>query len=167
MPKIIINSIAQLKALNSKLKNLSVMIPTLQKSALEDAAHETVLDDIHNEMRQNNFSEKIIDATFVGPIQSQQKKATIHFISDYVSDDGFDVSNAREEGTVDHIVRPKKPGGVLRWTSKTGEITYRKFARVTGLKRLLIIEKNINNNQQSFKAIYDDNIVSSINQVLR
>lgn len=170
MAKIIIRNIAQLKAFNQKLRSLSVTLPTLQMKALERAADEAVLTDIHTDMASNNFSKKIIDATFVGPIQilSGNKGATIHFISDYTADDGFDVSSGREEGTTHpNPTFPKKPDGWLTWIDKdTGKRVFRRQSHPSGIERLLIIEKNIAINQQRFVDVYKQQIAASINQMV-
>ena len=70
MTRIVIRSIAQLKALNRKLRSVAATLSTLQERATETAAQDTVLADIHKDMKTNDFSEKIIDATFVGPIET-------------------------------------------------------------------------------------------------
>ena len=166
MAKVVIRSIAELKVFNQKLRALSANISTLQKNALERAADE-VLSGIHTDMESNDFSKKIIDSTFVGPIEQSPKGAKIHFISDYSSDDGFDVSTAREEGTRDHDVFPKNPDGWLSYIEKdTGKRVFRKHTHPSGIERLLIIETNIDKNEQAFKDSYEREIVSSLNQMV-
>jgi len=167
MAKIVIRTLSELKAFNQKLKALSANIPTLQKKALERAADEAVLTSIHTDMETNDFSKKIIDKTFVGPIEQTPNGAKIHFISEYVSDSGFDVSNAREEGTQDHDVFPKNPNGWLSYVDQnTGKRVFRKHTHPSGIKRLLIIETNINKNQQAFRNSYEKQIAASLNQMV-
>jgi len=128
-----------------------------------------VLTDIHTDMETNNFSKKIINKTFVGPIEilSGNKGAKIHFISDFVADTGFDVSSAREEGTKDHDVFPKKPGGWLSWIDQnTGKRVFSRHTHPSGIERLLIIEKNIEKNKQRFIDVYETQITSSLNQMV-
>lgn len=170
MPKIVIRTISDIKKLNKKLKSVIVTLPTIRKFALERAADEAVLTAIHRDMETNNFSKKIIDSTFVGQVDvtDNGKKIIVHFISDYISDDGFDVSNAREEGTRDHDVFPKKPGGWLTYIDpNTGKRVFRKHTHPSGIKRLLIIENNINSNKQKFIDSYAKEISSKLEQVLR
>lgn len=170
MAKIVIRTISDVKKLNKKLKSVIVTLPTLRKFALEKAADEAVLTAIHRDMEINNFSKKIIDRTFVGSVDvtNQGKKITVHFISDYTSDDGFDVSKGREEGTRDHDVFPKKLGGWLTYIDPdTGKRVFRKHTHPSGIKRLLIIENNINSNKQKFQDVYEKEISSKIQQVLR
>ncbi len=134
---------------------------------MERAADEAVLTSIHGDMETNNFSKKIIDRTFVGDTSIDDKKIIVHFISDYVSDDGFDVAKAREEGTKDHDVFPKKAGGWLTWIDKTGKRIFRRHSHPSGIKRLLIIKNNINSNKQKFLNSYKKEISSKLQQVLR
>ena len=168
MPRIFINSVADIKNLNRKLRALKTTLPTIRKFAIEKVADEAVLTDIHRDMETNNFSKKIIDSTFVGPIEvsEQGKRVKVHFISDYVSDDVFDVSDAREEGTTDHDVFPKDPNGWLTYIDQsTGKRVFRKHTHPSGIKRLLIIENNINANRQSFQDAYEKELSSQFKQV--
>ena len=169
MVQIVIRTISDIEKLNKKLKSVKIALPTLRKFALNRTADETVLTAIHRDMESNNFSKKIIDRTFVGEseITNNGKKIAVHFISDYVSDDGYDVSKGREEGTTDHDVFPKKPGGWLTWIDKTGKRIFRRHSHPSGIKRLLIIERNINSNQEKFKDSYAKEISSKLEQVLR
>lgn len=168
MPKIIIRTISDLKKFNKKLKSVIVTLPTLRKFALEKAADEAVLTAIHKDMETNNFSKKIIDKTFVGSVDitNQGRKITVYFISDYTSDSGFDVSSAREEGTRDHDVFPKSGGWLTYIDNTTGERVFRKHTHPSGIKRLLIIENNINSNKQKFQESYEKEISNKLEQVL-
>lgn len=165
MARIVITSTAQLKLFQSKIKILKNVLPTLQKQAVDKIANEQILEDIHARMRNNNFSEKIIDATFVGKTQRIGKSILrTHFISNYVaSKNGFDVSKAREEGTADNVTRrPKRPDGALRIPLPNGGFIFRKFATPKGIERLQIIKKTVNraqndsvrNIQESLNSIY-------------
>jgi len=170
LTKIVIRTVSDLKKLNKKLKSVIVTLPTLRKFALERAADEAVLTAIHRDMESNNFSPKIIDRTFVGEseIIDKGRKIIVHFISDFVSDTDFDVSKAREEGTRDHDVFPKKPGGWLTYIDpNTGKRVFRKHTHPSGIQRLLIIENNINANKQKFQDAYQKEISTQLNQVLR
>ncbi len=165
MVKVIINTVSDITRLQVKLRALKAILPRLQDAAAKDAA-EDILDEIHAKMKQNNFSEKIIDATFVGKLEKFGSIIRQHFISNYVSETGFDVSKGREEGTDTHTVLPKKPGGVLRWIAKTGEIIFRKKSRPKGIERLLIIEKTLKKNTINFGNNYSTNLAASVKKVL-
>lgn len=151
MTRIVISTLAELKSFRNKIRSLRGSISRTSMINIERAADEAILTDIHRAMEMKNFSKKIIDATNVGDIQLTQNSLKVHFISDYVSDDGFDVSNAREEGTTDHMIRPinKK---YLSWVDpNTGKRRFSKGHVVSGMERLLIIERTINRNQQKFR----------------
>ena len=154
MPRIVVRNVQDLTILQTKLNLLAKSLPNLQKVALEKTAAAKILQEIKQRMRANNFSPKIIDGTEVGPIDIiGGNKAQIHFISEYESESGFDVANAREEGTDDHIIRPKRPDGALRIPLDNGEVIFRKSARVSGIERLLIIERTIK--QRAQQAVTD------------
>ena len=168
MVRIVINSVVQLKVFQKKIQILQNVLPTLQKQALDKVANEDVLEEIHSKMRLNNFSEKIIDATFVGKTQKMGSILRTHFISNYVDPKtGFDVSKGREEGTASGVERrPKKPEGVLRWVGKAGNIIFRKFSRPKGIERLLIIEKTVNKAQNEAVTNFQNNLSSIYSKIL-
>lgn len=148
MPTIVIKSVAELRQLQRKFRVLRNIFDTVQRLAVDRIANEVVLEEIHARMRQNNFSDKIIDATFVGKTDIVGESSVTHFISNYEADTGFDVSNAREEGTFHpNPTVPKKPGGTLRWEGAGGEIIFRKKSHPKGIERLLIIERTLKANE--------------------
>ena len=166
MARIRITSLAELKVIQAKLKSLKNTLPALQKQAIDKAANEDVLEEIKKEMMANDFSPKIIDATFVGRTEIVGTKSRTHFISDYESEDGFDVSVAREEGTRDHFIAPTKPNGVLRWEGADGVIRFSKGHNVSGIERLLIIERTLKSKENDFLENYNNNLASSVSKFL-
>ncbi len=167
MPRIVISSVSDIRKLQQKFRGIATTLPTLQKVALERAADETILSDIHGDMETNKFDKKIIEHTNVGEITISDRSAQIPFISDYVSDTGFDVSKGREEGTDDHDVIPKDPNGWLSYIDETtGKRVFRKKTHPSGIKRLLIIKTNVIKGKQRFMDAYKNNISSSLSQVL-
>lgn len=165
MVKIIVNNLQDITKVQVKLRALKVLLPRLQEVATERAS-EDILDEIHAKMKINNFSDKIINATSLGRTERIGNFLRQHFISDYVSETGFEVSEGREEGTETHTVRPQKPDGILRWVGNNGQIIFRKFARPKGIERLLIIEKTLASNKEKFKNKIADNLAQSIQRVL-
>ena len=164
MTIVVIRNMSQVKTLAQKLRTVAKIIPTLQTRALERAADD-VLSNIHRDMETNQFSKKIIDSTNVGEINilNNGSSAEIHYISDYTSDDGFDVSKAREEGTRAHDVFPLKPDGWLSYIDKnTGKRVFRKHTHPSGIKRLLLIETNVKKSKFSFKDSYQKELVSTL-----
>ena len=151
MTKIVISTLAELKSFRNKIRSLRGSISRTTQINIERAADEAVLTDIHRTMEMNNFSKKIIQATNVGNIEMTQGSLKVHFISDYVSDGGFDVSKAREEGTTDHMIRPVNKK-YLSWIDpNSGKRKFSLGHIVSGMERLLIIERIINRNQQKFR----------------
>jgi len=166
MTRIVISTLAELKAFRNKIRSLRGSIVRTSIINIERAADETILTDIRRSMEMNNFSKKIIDATNVGPIEMTQGALKVHFISDYISDDGFDVSSAREEGTTDHMIRPVNKK-YLSWIDpNTGKRKFSKGHVVSGMDRLLIIERTINRNQQKFRDSLDQANIQSNRQAL-
>lgn len=166
MAKIIVRNKQDLENLQLRLRSLKRLYPRLQQLATESAS-EKLLDEIHSKMKKANFSDKIIDATFVGRTQNFGSILRQHFISNYVADNGFDVSKGREEGTT-HTkkIRPKKVGGVLRWIGAGGKPIFRKWSKPKGIERLLIIEKTLKENKEQFKTDISNNLTESFKKVL-
>ena len=133
---------------------------------MNDVANEVVLEEIHRKMNAKDFSEKIIDSTFVGPTELSSTFLRTHFISNYEADTGFDVSSAREEGTRDHEVRPRKKGGTLRWIGPSNEVIFRKRSHPKGIERLLIIEKTIKQFENKTISLFQDKLAEKIKNLL-
>lgn len=166
MARIIINNVQDLQKFQSKLRILNAVLPTIQKNAVKNASDD-VLKEIKIQMKQENFSKKIIDATFLGKIDRAGSILKQHFISNYVASTGFDVSNAREEGTTHpNPTVPKKIGGVLRWIEKTGDVLFRKKSHPKGIERLLIIERTLEKNQTTINEKISENIADSARRIL-
>lgn len=156
MPRIVVRNVQDLTILQTKLNLLAKSLPNLQKVALEKTAAAKILQEIKQRMRANNFSQKIIDGTEVGPIDIiGGNKAQIHFISDFESESGFDVANAREEGTEPGPKRKvKDPTSAFPIPIPGGETIFRKsFQPKRGIERLLIIERTIK--QRAQQAVTD------------
>jgi len=165
MTRKVIRTLAELQAFRNKIRSLRGSIARTTKINIERAADEAVLTDIHHAMEQNNFSKKIIDATSVGNIEMNQNSIKVHFISDYVSDDGFDVSTAREEGTTDHDIFPTEKES-LSWINQAGKRIFRKKSHVSGIERLLIIERTITSNKDKFRDSLQKANIQSNRQAL-
>lgn len=74
---------------------------------LSNLVNQLIIDEIHARMRSANYSQKIIERTFLERIEFVPNgEAEIHIKSDYHSESGFDVSEAREKGTAGHRVEP-------------------------------------------------------------
>ena len=166
MARIVINNGSDLQKLQSKVRILKAVLPTIQKNAVKNASDD-VLKEIKRKMKQEKFSIKIINATFLGKTDRAGSIMKQHFISNYVADTGFDVSDAREEGTTHpNSTFPKKPGGVLRWIAKSGDVIFRKKSHPKGMERLLIIEKTLKESQTTINEKISENIADSARRVL-
>ena len=166
MARIVINNGSDLQKLQSKVRILKAVLPTIQKNAVKNASDD-VLKEIKRKMKQEKFSIKIINATFLGKTDRAGSIMKQHFISNYVADTGFDVSDAREEGTTHpNPTFPKKPGGVLRWIAKSGDVIFRKKSHPKGMERLLIIEKTLKESQTTINEKISENIADSARRVL-
>lgn len=168
MATVTIKSVSDLKRLIQKMEALQRMMPHLQKVALQRAADETVLTEIHREMESKGISKKIIEKTYVGNIEViDGVVARVHIISDYISDSGFDVGEAREEGTRDHMIKPVNKKALSWINPSTGKRIFDPIGHmVSGLPRLLIIEQTIEKNKSKFADSYFDSISSSYTQAL-
>jgi len=80
MAKIVISTLAELKAFRNKIRSLRGSISRTSIMNIERAADDAVLTDIRRTMEMKNFSKKIIDATNVGEIQLTQNSLKVHFI---------------------------------------------------------------------------------------
>lgn len=109
--KITLRTIEDIKKFRQKITSLNIQLLEFQAVTLKRLANEIILSKIHQKMKSANFSEKIINETFLDDIEFiSNKKVRLHFKSEYLSDDEnkFDVSLAREEGTVRHFIKPVK-----------------------------------------------------------
>ena len=124
------------------LEQFRVQYPRWRKETIKQILEDLVLKEIHNRMEQKYFHKKIIQTTRLGKITIESNgDIEYEIISDYESEDGFDVAAAHEEGTKRHFIKPVKKMA-LHWVS--GYIHL--FSRghwVRGLVRNLIIEKTI------------------------
>lgn len=173
MTKIIIRNINDLKILQAKLRSLKNTLPELQKIAFEKSANDVLLESIKTEMAANGVSQKIIEKTFVSKVTKTANRLKLHVISNYVADNGFDVANAREEGTVHQKpIRSRNNDGALKIPVSGGGggggggFIFRKSARPSGMPRLLIIERNIKKLQNSIKENYQENVAASVSKFL-
>ncbi len=161
-------TVSELRLIQSKLKSVKSNLVNIDMMAAQKAAEETILKKIHQKMKANNFSKKIIDNTKVGPIMFNQNNTIlkISIISDYTADNGFDVSKAREEGTADHFIRPEQMESLF-WNNKnTNQPHYSQGHEVSGMERLLIIETALVTEKQKFIDTYQTIKAKNIQMIL-
>lgn len=113
-----------------------------------ELANKLIVDPIIEEMRANDFSEKIYNAVEVDDVLVNDDGILIRIKNEFFAekDDGslFDVALAREEGTDDHMIKPKdtNESGKLHWI-QNGKHYSSKGHMVSGLPRLSIIQNTI------------------------
>lgn len=94
-------------------------------------------------MNQKGYDDKIIESTRLENIQLSMEDGQITFdvVSDYKTEENFDVSKAREKGTKRHFIRPIKKLA-LSWVI----FGVRFFSRghwVMGIERTLLIQNTV------------------------
>ena len=89
------------------LTRFEMQYPGFIQTMAPKIADETILKEIKKRMGDFRYSQKIIDSTRIQNFKiGSEGNLDFEVISDYKSDSGFDVSKAREEGTIDHFVKP-------------------------------------------------------------
>ena len=118
-------------------------------------------------MAANDISQKIIEKTFISKITKTANRLKLHVITNYTAENGFDVANAREEGTVhQNTIKPRKNDGALKIPISGGDFIFRKSTRRSGMARLLIIERNIKKLKNTIKEYYQENVAASVSKFL-
>ena len=101
-------------------------MPELQKIAFEKSAYDVLLESTKTEMAANDVTQKIIEKTLISKITKNANRLKLHVISNYTADNGFDVANAREEGTVHHnSIKPRQNEGKLNIPITGGSFIFR------------------------------------------
>ena len=94
-------------------------------------------------MRDFNYSEKIIASTRIeNVVVTSEGRLDFDVVSDYKSDTGFEVSEARERGTKRHEL-PKVPGRTYVWIAGGFIKAFSKHHWVKGIFKSNVIEKTI------------------------
>lgn len=108
------------------LTRFEMQYPEFVRSIAPKIADESILKPIHSRMKDFGYSEKIIQSTRIENLQiSNLGELEFDVVSDYKSESGFDVSKAREKGTIRHFIKPINAkalsfivGGFIRGFSK-------------------------------------------------
>ncbi len=120
--------------------------------------NELVIDKIQEEMRKNDFSQKIWMSTKIISSKIENDKIIITIQNYYFSESGFDVAIAREYGTKDHWIRPTVKLA-LSWIQQ-GKRLFSKGHIVSGIKSLYIIRNTVKDQsaevQSKIKQDVDD-----------
>ena len=142
-----ITKLSDLDKLEFNLTQLELFRNDHGRDTLTTLVNGLMIDEIQYRMRGFGYSRKIIERTFLERIEFLPTgEAEIHIKSDYFSESGFSVSDAREKGTVRHKIEPKsKDGGVLSFFIN-GQRVYSKGHFVEGIAASHIIENTIQQN---------------------
>ena len=140
--EIVIKTKEDLDKLVFIMVRLEMQYPQFIKTQATKIANEEILDRVHQGMRTFNYSEKIIERTFLDNVKVDTD-GFIEFdlISDYQSESSFDVAVAREKGTRRHFIAPVA-AAFLSWIANG----IRLFSRghwVKGITRSNVIDKTV------------------------
>ena len=108
------------------------------KTKTTELVNKLIVDPIIEEMRSAGVSRKIWENVEVNAVIITNRGIYINIHNEYWSEGGFDVALAREEGTDDHMIRPRRKNA-LSWI-QGGRRRFSAGHMVTGLPRLNIIE---------------------------
>ena len=141
-----ITKLSDLDKLEFNLTNLELFRNDHARDTLTTLVNQIIIDEIQSRMRGFGYSRKIIERTFLERMEFLPNgEAQIHIKSDYFSESGFGVSNAREKGTVRHKIEPKSKDGSLSFFIN-GQRVYSKGHFVEGITASHIIENTIQQN---------------------
>lgn len=111
------------------------------KKKTTELVNKLIVDPIVDKMREAGVSRKIWENVEVNAVIVTNNGIYINIHNEYWSDGGFDVALAREEGTEDHMIRPRTKQA-LSWI-QNGRRRFSAGHMVSGLPRLNIIENII------------------------
>lgn len=111
------------------------------KDTAERLANELIIQKIKDEMKRQDFSQKIWMNTKILKVDVTKSQIIIKIQNYYFSESGFDVAIAREHGTKDHFIKPRIKQA-LSWI-QNGVRLFSRGHMVSGIKSLFIIKKTI------------------------
>ncbi len=141
-----IPSLTEARRYKTKVAHFKANLNDVTLRSAERWVNELIIDKIQDEMRKNNFSQKIWMGTKIISSGIERDKIIITIQNYYFSESGFDVAIAREYGTKDHWVRPTLKLA-LSWI-QSGKRLFSQGHIVSGIKSLFIIKNTINEQMQ-------------------
>ncbi len=141
-----IPSLTEARRYKTKVAHIKNNVDHVTLRSAERWVNELIIDKIQDEMRKNNFSQKIWMGTKIISSAIERDKIIITIQNYYFSESGFDVAIAREYGTKDHWVRPTLKLA-LSWI-QSGKRLFSQGHIVSGIKSLFIIKNTINEQMQ-------------------
>lgn len=143
-------TIEDIKEFRKNLQILKLQILQFQSTVVRQIAEEITIFVIHAKMRAAGFSQKIIDGTRLDNIELiGNKRIRFHIRSEYFSSTGFDVAVAREEGTVDHFVKPK-----VKKALHFQDVKFSKGHEVSGIMALFIVRDTVKETAERVQEQY-------------
>ena len=153
-----IPSTSDINAYKNKIAHTKSNLDMVTLRSAERWVNELVIDKIQEEMRKNDFSQKIWMSTKIISSKIENDKIIITIQNYYFSESGFDVAIAREYGTKDHWIRPTVKLA-LSWIQQ-GKRLFSKGHIVSGIKSLYIIRNTVKDQsaevQSKIKQDVDD-----------
>ena len=149
-----LRSLDDIEKFRTRLRSVRVTLPGFQKATLRNLVNQLVLDAIHRNMEENDFSEKIIAGTIIKKVELiARTKLRITIISEYFTEAQFDVALAREEGTRRHFIEPVE-AQALRFIQE-GVVKFSKGHEVEGIKALKLVAKTIKEMTPEVQSAYE------------
>lgn len=160
-----IPSVKLAKAYRLKVIRMSHLYKDFVTAKATELVNKMIVDPIIEEMKEKGVSRKIYENVEVNSVVVKDDGIFINIHNEYYSDTGFDVALAREEGTDDHMIRPKNKQS-LSWI-QNGKRRFSSGHMVSGLPRLNIIEQVIERNTYDLQQKLNDEIFIWKTQVMR
>jgi len=135
---------------------LQLQYPRFIRAEGEKIANKVLLKPLHARMKSFGYSDKIINGTKIANLQvSRTGTMTFDVISDYESESGFSVADAREKGTERHFVKPVS-AKALSWIAGGFIRAFSKGHWVSGITASNVIERTIAEKTPVVQARVDD-----------
>lgn len=146
---IVIKTEKDINRLETKIGQVEIQYPAFLVSTLTTILNQEIIDEIHNKMRSENISQKIIDTTFLSTQAKKSEKSIIFVvISNFVSDSGFPVARMIENGRKAYIIKAPEPTAERPNPHLTpiieGQRKFFKQAKIPVMPARKIIQKTIN-----------------------
>lgn len=120
---------------------IQMQYPRFLREEVKKIADDVILTPLHQRMRNFGYSDKIIQSTRIENVELNRfGTLTFDVISDYKSENGFPVSEAREEGTDDHDL-PKVPGRIYSWIAGGFIRAFSRGHRVSGITATNVVKQ--------------------------
>ena len=137
----IVTSSEQAEKLLLAIQTLKMQYPSFIMITAKRILNEEIIDAIHRDMAKAGISKKVIERVYLSEPEFLRSKIKFNIISDYKSEDGFDVAFAIENGTQDHIILPKEKK-TLSWI-ENGKRFFSKGHKVSGIPKRDIIKSTV------------------------